>query len=326
MLLDRTTLSEKPVCIIGNLNTDLIIRNVPALPVWGQEIVGSSHIQVSSGQAGYLAFALRKLKIPTYIIGNVGDDHYGKQILDELSSVGVLIDGIEIIPDGQTGITVAIVREDGERAFVSDFGCLRDFSSELILRNWRLTEDAGIVCLVGLFNTPKLTLTHATSIMQKARQNSCITMLDTGWDINGWQLETIDGLHKLLSEVDLFLPNLDEARSITGCHSVEDVSKNLLELGPKWVVIKCGADGSFLRTEKDIFNLPPRKVSVYDAVGAGDVFNAGLLYGFRQGWDFPACMAIGNTASSLYISRSTNRFPDLSEVLSTARESYSSIP
>jgi sugar/nucleoside kinase (ribokinase family) len=283
-------------------------------------------VQVSSGQAGYLAFALQKLKIHSCIIGNVGNDLYGKQILDELSSAGVLIDGIEIIPDGQTGITVAIVREDGERAFVSDFGCLRDFSSELILRNWRLTESAGIVCLVGLFNTPKLTLTHAASIMEKARNNNCMTMLDTGWDPNGWQLETIDGLRKLLSEVDIFLPNLDEARAITGCNSIEDVSKHLLELGPKWGVIKCGADGSFLRTEKDIIKVPPRKVSVYDAVGAGDVFNAGFLYGVRQGWELPACMAFGNTASSIYISRSTNRFPDESEVLSIARESYSSIP
>jgi len=325
MQLDRRTLKEKPICIIGNLNIDLIIRNVPWLPVWGQEVVGSSHVQVSSGQAGYLAFALRQLRIPTQIIGNVGNDLYGKQIMDELSAAGVSVKGIDITPNGQTGITVAIVREDGERAFVSNFGCLRDISSELILKNWGQIDNAGIVCLVGVFNTPNLKLAHAASLMQKARQEGCLTMLDTGWDPNGWQPDTIRGMHQLLKEVDLFLPNLDEARAITGCQSVDDASKQLLELGSKWVVIKCGADGSFLRTEKDFFSLPPRKVNVYDAVGAGDVFNAGFLYGVYQDWELPACMALGNTTSSMYISRSTDRFPELDEVLSITRSSYSSI-
>jgi ribokinase len=84
------------VCIIGNLNIDLIIRNVPGLPSWGQEVMGTDRLQVSSGQAGYLAFALRKLGVSTHLIGNVGEDLYGKQILDDLNTAGVDTRGVLI--------------------------------------------------------------------------------------------------------------------------------------------------------------------------------------------------------------------------------------
>jgi len=141
-----------PICIIGNLNIDLILRGVPALPAWGQEVIGSDRLQVSSGQAGYLAFALRRLGVPTNLLANLGDDLYGRQILEELASCGVDTRGVEVTPGERTGITVAIVREDGERAFVSDLGCLAGFSEAHIQRNWNVASSgASIVCLVGLF-------------------------------------------------------------------------------------------------------------------------------------------------------------------------------
>ena len=99
------------ICVIGNLNIDLIIRQVPHLPAWGQEVLGTSHMQVSSGQAGYLSFALSRLGIPPSLIGNVGEDMLGKQILADLDAYGVDLRGVWVTPGGQTGITVAIVRE-----------------------------------------------------------------------------------------------------------------------------------------------------------------------------------------------------------------------
>jgi len=53
------------------------------MPKWGQEVIGDEHVLVSSGQAGYLAFALRGLEIPTSLIGNVGEDVFGVQILND---------------------------------------------------------------------------------------------------------------------------------------------------------------------------------------------------------------------------------------------------
>ena len=271
--------SDHPsVCIIGNLNIDLIIRNVPGLPGWGQEVMGTDRLQVSSGQAGYLAFALRKLGISTHLIGNVGEDLYGKQILDELNTAGVDTRGVLISP-GDTGISVAVVRADGERSFISELGCLREFDHKIIEDHWNLVEQAEIVCLVGLFCIPGLSFADAARQLERARAAGKTTMLDTGWDPANWKDATLAGMRELLKHVSLFMPNWDEARAITRADTVDEAAKRLQDFGPEIVVIKCGEEGSYARRGTETYQAPPRPVQVHDAVGAGDVFNSGFLYG-----------------------------------------------
>lgn len=312
-------MEKDPVCVVGNLNIDLIIRKVPRLLTWGTEVFGNSHVAVTAGQAGYLAFALSRLGILTSLVGNVGKDAFGKQILDDLKAYGVNTSGIEVSQSDQTGITVAIVREDGERGFVSSYGSLLDFNEAMVLRHWDRVEEAAVVCLVGLFAIPNLNLTAATRLMAKTRQGGKVTMLDTGWDPGNWPFETIQGMKDLLRQITLFMPNLDEARVITGEKTVDEAAKALQSLGPKLIVIKCGAEGSFALEGSKTYFQPPRLVNVFDAVGAGDTFNAGFLYGYRQNWPISDCLAFGNSTASLYISRDKNRWPLFSEVEAVAK-------
>ena len=309
-----------PVCIIGNLNIDLILRDVPAMPAWGQEVFGGGRLQVSSGQAGYLAFALRRLGIPTSLVANVGDDAYGRQILSDLQASGADTRAVEASPGSRTGITVAIVRPDGERAFVSDLGCLADFSPANVQRGWAQVEEAPIACLVGLFCLPGLSLKEAARLLGQARAAGKQTMLDTGWDTHNWPSATLAGMRALLGEVTLFMPNWDEARAITGQDTLKAAARQLQDLGPETVVIKCGAQGSYALRRGQACQVAPRSVRVYDAVGAGDVFNAGFLAGLRQGWPMEACLSFGNSVASLYISREQDRFPTLAAALATAQE------
>jgi ribokinase len=324
-IISSQMLSKQPVCLIGNLNIDLIIRNVPHLPIWGQEVLGSSHVQVSSGQGGYTAFALRGLQAPTCLIGNVGDDIYGQQIKTDLQKKGVDVDGVTVEKDGQTGITVAIVREDGERAFVSNLGCLRSFNGDYITPFQNKIDQAGIVGLVGIFNLPGFTLLDEAKIFHDFRSAGKITMLDSGWDPANWPASTLQNFRALLHEINIFLPNWDETQAITGKNNLEDAAHSLLSEGPDIVVIKGGKEGSHVFTKEESFSLPALPVTVYDAVGAGDTFNAGFLAGFRQGWPLDACLALGNAAAALYISKPTDRFPSLDDAI-TAANPYGLIP
>lgn len=318
--------NQNSVCVIGNLNVDLIIRNVPHLPKWGQEVLGTDQLLVSSGQAGYLSFALSRLGVPTNLIGNVGKDLYGNQIISDLKRFNLDISGVEIDPNHPTGIAVAIVRPDGERAFVTNLGSMASFEKRHVERHWNALHQSSLVGLVGLFMLPGLGIDGAIDFITRAYSEGKVTMLDTGWDPGNWPDNTIQGIRCLLKNVHLFLPNMDEATAITGETTVEKVLDQLLKMGPELVVIKCGAEGSFTLINNEIIHVEPRDVTVFDAVGAGDVFNSGLITALRWGWPIKACMAFGNTASSLYISRSEDRFPKLAEVLLTARSTYSFIP
>ena len=173
------TTDPHAICIIGNLNIDLIIRNVPKMPAWGQEVMGASRDQFSSGQAGYLAFALRRLGVPTSVIGNVGEDIYGQQILSDLSAGGVNIQGVSVMPGGKTGITVAIVHADGERAFVTDLGCLPEFSEAMIEPHWDLVE-APRSSVWWVCSAHRDSRSRRQPVCWRARQAER-SMLDTGW-------------------------------------------------------------------------------------------------------------------------------------------------
>jgi ribokinase len=308
------------IAVTGNLNIDLIIRGVNTLPEWGHEKSGKNYTVVASGQAGYLALALGYLGLPPTVVGNVGNDQFGRLITSELVAAGVSLSSIEVSKGGTTGITVGVVRDDGERSFISDFSCLREHDEKLVERYWSNLSSCGIFCLVGLFCLPSFTMDGAVSIFQKARAEGKLTLLDTGWDPNNWQPSTLVGLQNLLSETSIFLPNSDEALVISGESTIEDAAQTLVNYGPELVIIKCGGRGSYaLHKGKGIW-VPAFPTEVYDTVGAGDVFNGGFLYGFTKGWEIEKCMTFGNAASSLYISREgSRRYPLNEEVFSRVK-------
>ena len=287
------------------------------MPAWGQEVAGTSHVAASSGQGGYLAMALARFGAPVRAIATVGDDAFGRQILGDLERYGVPLGGIETAT-GTTGITVGIVREDGERAFVSDFASLREYDADLVRRHWDLVKGADVVCLVGQFCLGRITPAVAADLLRRARAEGKTTVLDTGWDPAGWPAETVAGMRESLAEVDLFLPNLDEAKALTGFDDPGDAAAALQVFGAGVVVVKCGAEGSHLQFGVETSALPALPVRVHDAVGAGDTFNAGFLYGLWRGWSPRAAQAFGSAAAALYVSRLSDRFPAVADVVEAA--------
>jgi len=313
------------IAIIGNLNIDLIIRGVSHLPAWGQEALGSSHVAASAGQAGNLALALARLALPVSVISALGNDEFGRQIHRDLDQAGVDLTGVERQPDGRTAIAVAIVREDGERAFVSDFTPLNHFDQTQVDRHQSILANADIICLVGIFCLPRYSLTDMTVTLRTHQQAGRTTMLDTGWDPDNWQPATLAALAEVIAATDLFLPNLDEARAITGRTDPISAAKELAAMGPGTVVVKCGDAGSVAVRDGEIARCPALPTIVADAVGAGDTFNAGFLYAFDAGWTLTQALAFANATAALYIARPSERFPDVESVIEKMAE-YTTIP
>lgn len=282
-------------------------------------------MQVSSGQAGYSGFALRALGVPTNTIGYLGDDLYGQQILNDLIQKGIDTTGIEIVSGKRTAITVAVVRPDGERAFISDFSFQRVASETIIQRHWKQVEQAKYVCLLGLFCLPGFSLMKIASFMRNMKAQGQVTLLDTGWDPAGWPSEHIEGVDELLRHTSIFIPNMDEARAITQCEFPEDAAQELRKKGVEIVVIKLGKEGSYASAGDQTYRQLALPAEVFDTVGAGDVFNAGFLYAFEKGWEMDSCLIFGSAASAIYISRSENRFPTREEVYNYAKR-YDKLP
>jgi sugar/nucleoside kinase (ribokinase family) len=306
-------------CLVGNFCIDLIIRGVPRLPAWGQEVAGDEFDVLASGQTTYSALALRALGAPVAVVGCVGEDSWGTRIREELGGKGVDIRSLETSPGERTALTVAAVRPDGERAFISEFACLKSTGASLLERHWERMAAAELVCLLGVFSWPGLELERAAELFRRLLGRGRSTMLDTGWDPGGWQPRTLSGLRALLRQTQIFMPNLDEARAITGRQSAEEAARALAGLGPELVVVKLGPEGSLVLHGGQLLRQAALPAAVVDSVGAGDVYNAGFLFTWMQGRPLKACLLFGSAAAALYIARPRDRFPTAEEVAEHTR-------
>ncbi|MGQ9632132.1 MAG: carbohydrate kinase family protein [bacterium] len=304
------------VCIVGNFNIDLILSPLDRMPEWGTESIVERLEARSAGAAGNTALALAGLGVSVCGIGIVGDDYYGKQIIEDLKRASVDTRGIEVVKGGRTCISTALVRGDGERAFVTFLGVLDLFTEAHITRHKALAQGAEYILLCGYFLLPRLGFEGALKLLKWSKEEGKKTLFDTGWDINGWENKTIGEVRELLKYVDVFLPNLEEANALTEdkFSSTTDIARKILSFGCKGVVIKLGGDGSLVMDENGLFTEKAIPTHIEDTSGAGDAFNAGIIYGLMRGFNDKRLLKFANALSSIVISRKENRYPTLKDV------------
>lgn len=106
-------MAQKTVSVIGSLNIDFITRT-PRLPLPGETLSATSFAQGFGGKGANQAVACARLAgedVRVRMVGNVGDDGFGKDYLAALGREGVSVDGIRALEGKQTGVTSIIVEE-----------------------------------------------------------------------------------------------------------------------------------------------------------------------------------------------------------------------
>jgi len=294
------------VSIIGNTNADIVARPVFALPPAGTEQVIDT-IEFRVGGAGAIAaLCLAGLGIRAELLGCVGDDPMGRVLLDQLVGAGVLADGVAV--RGATGICIATEAGARDRSFLIAPGSAREFSLAQV-RDRTLCSRQVLVC--GYFLIPALRRGGAASIMRQVRERGGETLLDTGWDPDGWPAAAKEEVLELLPWVSVFAPNEAEALAITGERSAMRAARALQERSGGWCIVKLGAQGSLaVGPDHAEFSVSAPPVKVVDTTGAGDAFNAGLIRARLADMRWEAAVRYATVLASTVISRSShNRYP-----------------
>jgi sugar/nucleoside kinase (ribokinase family) len=131
-------------------------------------------------------------------------------------------------------------------------------------------------------------------LFARARSLGLTTSLDPNWDPSGeWH-----ALDELLQQVDVFLPNENEALALTGADSVE-AALNLLRQKCGTIALKVGAQGAMACRGKETAHVSALKLRVVDTIGAGDTFDAGFLYGYLNGWSLEKALSLAAVSGSL---------------------------
>ncbi len=302
------------IYIIGNITLDIIIESLSDSPVWGTEVFINSITHRAGGNLLNIAFPLKKLGLESSIIGNIGNDTYGKEILENIRKSNLSDELVKIEKEITTSISYSLIRNDGERFLITYPGQLLSIDRKFIEKYIQQIEKGSIVVLASIFQLPNLAIPDIIEIFKNLRKRGCITLLDPGWDPQGWKNNTISNIENLLKYTDYFLPNLEEARSITNSRDVKQIIKKFQETECKNIIIKKGKEGSIGLFEGKLIESSGYSVKCLDTTGAGDAFNAGIIYSLNKNIKGKKMLEISNAVASYVISKIKNRYPTFNHI------------
>ena len=297
------------VLTIGDLCVDLIVTGKAVVPEFGQkEKLVEDYALEMGGSCSIFACQTAKLGFKTAVIGKVGQDAFGELIVNTLKQSGVSTDYIITTPHLKTGLTV-ILNRITDRAILTYNGTIDSVGIEDIpdglLQSVRHFH-------IGSYFLMKHIQPHYPDLIKKLKQYGATVSLDTNWDPEErWD----SGLWDILPFVDVFLPNENEALAITRELDLDRAIKKLKEIIPV-VVVKKGKAGAVVYTGHDRYAVPSLEVQMVDAVGAGDSYDGGFVYGFVSGKSLEECAKIGAICGSLNVTKpgGTRGQPVLEEV------------
>ncbi len=222
--------------------------------------------KIIGGSATYVAYAAANFVTPVQQISIVGYD-FPQTEMDELTKRGVQLDGVEIVKDKKSFFWSGKYHIDMNTrdTLVTDLNVLEDFNPVMP----ESFQGAEFLMLGNVM--PKLQL----SVINQLTTRPKLIVMDT---MNFWMDIALDDLKEVLKKVDVLLVNDGEARQLSGEVSLVKAAKKILEMGPRFLIIKKGEHGALLFHENHVFYAPALPLEeVFDPTGAGDSFAGGFI-------------------------------------------------
>ena len=284
-------MAKYDILVAGELNPDLILSDPELQPEFGQieVLVESAELTIGASSAIFACGAV-KLGLSVAFIGVVGDDMFGRFMVNALKDKGVDVSPVIVNPNLKTGLSV-ILNRDTDRAILTHLGAINALKAEQVTNE--LISQANHLHVADYFLQTNM---HPgiLDLFNRARRLGVSTSLDTNWDpARDWS-----GVVKLLGSTNVFSPNEAEAEALTGTsnlHKAADILTEKVEV----VTIKQGAAGAMAKHGDEVVQVSALPVEVVDTVGAGDSFDAGFVYGYLQGWSLKDSLQLGTACGSL---------------------------
>ncbi len=221
--------------------------------------------KIIGGSAVYAAYAACNFIQPINQVSIIGYD-FPEEEIAELKARGVVMDGVEIVKDKKSFFWSGRYHEDmnSRDTLVTDLNVLADFDPKLPASYL----DSEFVMLGNLQPAVQM------NVIKQLKKPKLIVM-DT---MNFWMESAMPELEKVLKKIDVLLINDAEARQLSGQFSLVKASKTILEMGPKFLIVKKGEHGALLFHGDKVFFAPALPLEeVFDPTGAGDTFAGGFM-------------------------------------------------
>ena len=296
------------VIVVGSLNMDLVVR-APKIPRPGETVLGSDFKQVPGGKGANQADAASKLGAETAMLGAVGKDSMGDQLIQALRKDGVNVEMVLKKENLPTGVAAIVVEDSGNNAITVAPGANSALTPDDLSGMEKVFEKAKVM-LVQL-ETP---IDTVKASLRMARKNNVTTIL------NPAPATELDD--EIFSLVDILTPNETELELLSGMETdsiekVEAAGKHLLKKGVSKLIITLGSQGS-IHIEKDFVRLHPAySVKAVDTTAAGDSFNAALAVSLAKGEPMENAITFATKVGAMTVTKhgAQTSLPLMGEVL-----------
>ncbi|MFT4153314.1 carbohydrate kinase family protein [Parafilimonas sp.] len=305
------------VLVTGELNIDLILSGLQQLPETGKEILAAKMVYTLGSSSAIFASNLSALGVSVNYCGCIGNDDFGKKILDDLVAKGVGINNIIRSNTLETGITVAFNFEQN-RAMVTYPGAMNELSEKDITD--AMLCNARHLHVSSVFIQPALK-PGLVKLFKRAKNAGLTTSLDPQWDsYEKWDCDW----ENLLPNVDVFLPNTEELKNITNKKNTDEAIAALKDFA-NIIVVKNSVEGAIAFYKKEVIEQPAFINDDFaDAIGAGDSFDAGFIRQFIRDKSLKDCAEMGAICGALNTTAygGTTAFTDLHSIRKLVQKKF----
>jgi ribokinase len=288
------------IVVVGDIAVDIV--SLLRTPLARGSDAPAEISLMPGGSGANVAVWLARLGRRTTFVGRIGDDLFGRWLRDDLVAEGVA-PALVVDQARRTGVIQVLVEPGGERTMAPDRGANAAWAPDEISET--LIAGADLLHVVGYVLLDRASQPGALTAMAYARKHGVPISLDPSSHAPLLSLGP-ESFWDLIGQVDLLLPNRQEARTLSG--SPEPVEAlRMLHSRTGTVVIKLDREGCIAREGSDVAHTSAPVVPVVNATGAGDAFDAAFFASWCSGGGLQAAcraaVSLGAFAATLPTSR-----------------------
>ena len=283
------------VVVLGGINMNLVAIT-PRFPQEGETVVGNRFLTYPGGKGANQAVAAARMGAKTAMVGRVGDDMFGPQLIQALAASGVDVSGVSVAPGASSGIAVIEIDGSAQNRIIQVLGA-NDTCGEPEAKRVALALGSASTLLLQLEVSMELPI----RVAQEAAALGKTVILDPG---------PVRSLPQEFSAwCNVITPNETEAQALVGFPvdgpaSAARAARRLLERGVGLAVIKLGAQGVYYASKKESEHVPPFPVVAVDSVAAGDAFNGALAVALAEDDSLSRAVRMAAAAGALAVTKS----------------------
>lgn len=284
------------IVVVGSLNMDLVVQ-VPTIPAPGETVLGNNFVTIPGGKGANQAVAAARLGANVSLIGRVGRDAFGEQLLANAQREGIDVTHVGRDETVASGVAMIAVDANGQNSIAVASGANFCLTAAHVREAWAGLGQVDL--LVMPLETKLETIETAVSL---ANQSGTKVIL------NPAPAQKLPP--HILAGVDVLVPNEPETAQLTGLPintqaETQQAARQLLHMGVGNVVLTLGSRGALALTGADgqFTQVDPYAVQVVDTTAAGDAFVAGLAVGLGEGKPLVEAVRFANAVGALAVTK-----------------------